>query len=65
MSNGTFEKQTTAIKNARDLLKEYNPHIPARDNPYTTVHLLVEKLNKYASPQNEPRKWVWTSTNNT
>ncbi|MDJ0618749.1 MAG: RloB family protein [Calothrix sp. MO_192.B10] len=45
-----FEKQPTAIKNAKNLLKQYNPHIPARDNPSTTVHLLVEELNKYAPP---------------
>ncbi|MEH2191928.1 MAG: RloB family protein [Nostoc sp.] len=42
-----FEKQAIAIKNAENLLKQYNPHIPAKDNPSTTVHLLVKELNKF------------------
>jgi RloB-like protein len=42
-----FEKQSTAIKNAINLLNQYDPHIPARDNPSTTVHLLVQELNKF------------------
>ncbi|MBF2005048.1 RloB family protein [Chlorogloeopsis fritschii PCC 9212] len=42
-----FEKQSIAIKNAENLLKQYAPHIPARDNPSTTVHLLVQELNKF------------------
>lgn len=42
-----FEKQTLAIKNAEKLLKQYDPHIPAKDNPSTTVHLLVQELNKF------------------
>jgi RloB-like protein len=42
-----FEKQSIAIKNATNLLKQYNPHTPARDNPATTVHLLVQELNKF------------------
>ena len=39
--------QETAIKNARKLLSMYDPCVPARDDPSTTVHLLVEELNKY------------------
>jgi hypothetical protein len=42
-----FDKQATAIKNAENLLKQYDPHNPARDNPSTTVHLLVQELNKF------------------
>ncbi|MEH1852280.1 MAG: RloB family protein [Nostoc sp.] len=42
-----FERQAIAIKNAENLLKQYNPHIPAKDNPSTTVHLLVKELNKF------------------
>ena len=42
-----FEKQSIAIRNAENLLKQYDPHIPARDNPSTTVHLLVQELNKF------------------
>ncbi|MGB3206482.1 MAG: RloB family protein [Crinalium sp.] len=42
-----FEKQATAIKNAINLLNQYNPRTPAKDNPSTTVHLLVQELNKF------------------
>ncbi|MHC5933140.1 RloB family protein [Nostoc sp.] len=42
-----FEKQSIAIRNAENLLKQYAPHIPATDNPSTTVHLLVQELNKF------------------
>ncbi|MEH2284357.1 MAG: RloB family protein [Nostoc sp.] len=42
-----FDKQSIAIKNAENLLKQYNPHIPVKDNPSTTVHLLVQELNKF------------------
>ncbi len=42
-----FEKQATAIKNAINLLNQYNPPTPAKDNPSTTVHLLVQELNKF------------------
>lgn len=42
-----FEKQPIAIKNATTLLKQYDPHIPGKDNPSTTVHLLVQELNKF------------------
>ncbi|MBD0302772.1 MAG: RloB domain-containing protein [Tolypothrix sp. T3-bin4] len=40
-----FAKQSIAIKNAENLLRQYDPHNPARDNPSTTVHLLVQELN--------------------
>lgn len=42
-----LSKQPTAIKNATSLLKQYDPHAPARDNPSTTVHLLVQELNRF------------------
>ncbi len=42
-----FERQPTAIRNAINLLNQYNPRTPARDNPSTTVHLLVQELNKF------------------
>ncbi|MDY6804625.1 MAG: RloB family protein [Cyanobacteriota bacterium] len=41
------KKQSKAIQNARTLLKQYNPPSPADDNPSTTVHLLVEQLNRF------------------
>ena len=41
------DKQGLAIKNAKRLLKQYNPPNPHKDNPSTTVHLLVEQLNRF------------------
>jgi len=40
----SFQKQ--AIKRAEKLLEQYQPIDPARNNPSTTVHLLVKELNK-------------------
>ena len=45
--NKIINRQTTAIKNAENLFKQYNSPNPARDNPSTTVHLLVQELNKF------------------
>ncbi|MEG4070950.1 RloB family protein [Microcoleus sp. Pol11C2] len=42
-----LDKQPTAIRNAEKLLTEYDPHVPANDNPSTTVHLLVQELNRF------------------
>lgn len=42
-----LDKQPTAIRNAKKLLTEYHPHVPAKDNPSTTVHLLVQELNRF------------------
>ncbi|MCG6135263.1 MAG: RloB family protein [Nostoc sp. LLA-1] len=42
-----FGKQATAIKNAINLLNQYSPPMPAKNNPSTTVHLLVQELNKF------------------
>lgn len=40
------ERQEQAIGQAAGLLAEYGPHSPQRDNPCTTVHLLVRELRK-------------------
>ncbi len=41
-------RQPDAIRNARRLLDAYGPaHNPERDNPCTTVHLLVQELNRH------------------
>jgi len=42
-----LDKQLTAIRNAEKLLTEYAPPDPANDNPSTTVHLLVQELNRF------------------
>lgn len=42
-----IEKQGIAIKNSKKLLKQYDRQSPVQDNPSTTVHLLVEELNKF------------------
>ena len=43
------DKQENAIRNATRLLQEYgDQHRPAYDNPSTTVHILVQSLNKVA-----------------
>lgn len=42
-----FDKQSTAIKNAVKLLQQYDPQNPVEDNPSTTVHLLVQELNRF------------------
>ncbi len=42
-----FDKQPVAIRNATNLLKQYNPPISSKNNPSTTVHLLVQELNKF------------------
>ena len=42
-----LEKQLIAIKYAQKLLDSYNPIDPERDNPATTVHLLVQALNRF------------------
>ncbi len=43
------DKQENAIKNAKQLLQKYDRSNPESDNPSTTVHLLVEELNKFYS----------------
>lgn len=39
-------RQQDALRNARRLLAQFDPSAPERDNPSTTVHLLVEQLNR-------------------
>ena len=41
-----YKRQPDAIRNAKRLLAQYNPTNPVSDNPSTTVHLLVEQLNR-------------------
>lgn len=41
------KKQDKAIKNAKKLLTTYARQNPEKDNPSTTVHVLVEELNKF------------------
>lgn len=45
--NELLSRQPEALKHARNLLKYYDPRDPVRDNPSTTVHLLVEELNQF------------------
>jgi hypothetical protein len=43
------DKQHHAIKHAKKLIQEYDPRMTGNHNPSTTVHFLVEELNKYIS----------------
>jgi hypothetical protein len=43
-----LSRQDTAIKNAKRLFDSYVPSCPSDDNPSTTVHDLVNKLNEYS-----------------
>ncbi len=45
-----YHLQPTAIRNAKQLLELYPPTRPARNDPSTTVHLLVEQLVKFSIP---------------
>lgn len=42
-----LDKQPDAIKNAERLLAQYSKSDPEKNNPSTTVHLLVTELNKF------------------
>lgn len=42
--------QETGIRNAQKLLCLYEPQQPAHDDPSTTVHELVQELNKHRRP---------------
>ncbi len=44
------DRQAQAIKHAQRLLAQYQPRRPAKDDPSTTVHLLVEQLIQYSRP---------------
>lgn len=50
MYDGLLAQQPLAIANARRLLALYDPWRPAQDDPSTTVHHLVEELNKHRRP---------------
>jgi len=41
------DRQAAAIRNAERLLSQYSPLNPVADNPSTTVHKLVEQLNRF------------------
>jgi hypothetical protein len=43
------DQQWAAMRNARKLLTRYVPCNPEKDDPSTTVHLLVEALNEFVS----------------
>lgn len=47
MYDKLLDKQKNAIANAKRLLSEYPSPVPSRDDPSTTIHLLVEELNKF------------------
>ena len=47
MYNRILGLQSTAIRNAKAVLKEVSQGNPAMEESSTTVHLLVEELNKY------------------
>jgi RloB-like protein len=49
MYDQLLNEQHSAIGNAKKLLKQYDRHNPEKDNPSTTVHLLVQELNKSIS----------------
>lgn len=41
------DRQDIAMQNAERLLNIYKPCMPSRDNPSTTVHLLVKELKRF------------------
>jgi RloB-like protein len=41
------DRQSTAIKYAKRILEKHDPKMTGTHNPSTTVHLLVEELNKF------------------
>ena len=45
-----LRKQPDAIRNAKKLLNSYKSKNPAQNDPSTTVHKLVEELNKFLRP---------------
>jgi hypothetical protein len=47
MYDELFALQVAAMRNAHRLLAQYSPANPVSDNPSTTVHLLVEQLNRF------------------
>lgn len=51
MYNKLIKKQPDAIRNAKKLLSTYINDNPSKNNPSTTVHNLVESLNKFIKQQ--------------
>ena len=51
MYDQLFSRQATAVRNAERLLKQYSPRNPGTDDPSTTVHLLVQELNRFLPGQ--------------
>jgi hypothetical protein len=47
MYDELFDFQSVAIANADRLLQEYSKPNPVTDHPSTTVHLLVQQLNRF------------------
>jgi RloB-like protein len=47
MYENLLDRQQTAIKHSQKLLESYDRSNPEQDNPSTTVHLLVQALNKF------------------
>ncbi len=47
MYDSLLSRQQSAIKNSIRLLEQYDNHNPAKNNPSTTVHLLVQELNRF------------------
>ena len=47
MYDQLYSKQQCAIRNTERLLDLFSPRSPAKDNPSTTVHLLVQELNRF------------------
>jgi hypothetical protein len=43
-----IDRQDTALRHARQLLQQYQPYDPARNDPSTSVHFLVEELNRFS-----------------
>lgn len=50
MFNDLKARQDTAMRHAARLLSQYEPPNPEQDNPSTSVHLLVQELNKFRRP---------------
>lgn len=47
MYDQLFSRQTTAIRNANRLLKQFSPLNPGTNDPSATVHMLVQELNRF------------------
>ena len=50
-----LERQTQAIQNAEKLMERYDSHNAHANNPSTTVHTLVQRLNELAKGDTSPQ----------